>query len=191
MDDEVDEEAAANAEQSEYDAALVSAACDLVGTLATILGQEFASLFTTFLPAMAQYYVRSPWFRFFSYSSIARPANLLQDNDDNRILLDLKAIDRLRLGLSPKSSTDCELPSPLSPAISTLSSFALFAIPSSRYQAMLLSPSALSFFTRKPISARTTSRSWELCILCLKLRLLEDLRSETMRGIMLSELWHA
>jgi hypothetical protein len=56
MDDDLEEEA--HADQSEYDAALISAACDLVGTLATIMGPEFAPLFSTFLPAMAQYYVR-------------------------------------------------------------------------------------------------------------------------------------
>ncbi|KAK4047505.1 hypothetical protein OIO90_006147 [Microbotryomycetes sp. JL221] len=43
-------------EQSEYDAALIGAACDLVGTLASVLGSDFAQLFPTFLPNMSQYY---------------------------------------------------------------------------------------------------------------------------------------
>lgn len=47
---------AAPGEQSEYDAALISSACDLVGTLASVLGSDFAQLFNTFLPDMAQYY---------------------------------------------------------------------------------------------------------------------------------------
>lgn len=60
-----DEEEDAGAEQSEYDAALISAACDLVGTLATVLGGDFASLFPMFFPPMKAYYVRS-----FSYSTM-------------------------------------------------------------------------------------------------------------------------
>jgi importin-4 len=59
LDDEEEAEAAqALGEQSEYDAALISSACDLVGTIATVLGGDFAQLFPTFLPNMAQYYVR-------------------------------------------------------------------------------------------------------------------------------------
>lgn len=60
VDDDDDQEGIASGEQSEYDAALISSACDLVGTLATVLGPEFAPLFPTFLPAMSKYYVRSP-----------------------------------------------------------------------------------------------------------------------------------
>lgn len=57
IDDEADAEVQKLGEQSEYDAALVSSACDLVGTLASVLGSDFAQLFPTFLPHMAQYYV--------------------------------------------------------------------------------------------------------------------------------------
>ena len=57
IDEDDEEEGAAAGEQSEYDAALISAACDLVGTIATVLGEEFAPMFPTFLPAMKQYYV--------------------------------------------------------------------------------------------------------------------------------------
>lgn len=57
VDDEADEEEAqALGDQSEYDAALIGAACDLVGTIASVLGSDFAQLFPTFLPSMAQYY---------------------------------------------------------------------------------------------------------------------------------------
>jgi hypothetical protein len=59
VDDEEEAEIAAAGDQSEYDAALISTACDLVGTLATVLGGDFAQLFPTFLPNMAQYYVRA------------------------------------------------------------------------------------------------------------------------------------
>ncbi|KAK4049598.1 hypothetical protein OIV83_004096 [Microbotryomycetes sp. JL201] len=55
-DAEEDEPAPGLGDQSEYDAALIGAACDLVGTLASVLGADFAQLFPTFLPNMAQYY---------------------------------------------------------------------------------------------------------------------------------------
>ena len=58
IDDDADGEVVASGDQSEYDAALISSACDLVGTLASVLGADFAQLFPTFLPSMAQYYVR-------------------------------------------------------------------------------------------------------------------------------------
>lgn len=58
IDDDADGEVVASGEQSEYDAALISSACDLVGTLATVLGAEFAQLLPMFLNDMAQYYVR-------------------------------------------------------------------------------------------------------------------------------------
>ena len=53
-DDERDQQA--GADQSEYDAALIGAAADLVGTLATTLGADFAPLFSGFLPDMVKYY---------------------------------------------------------------------------------------------------------------------------------------
>ncbi|GAA5839614.1 hypothetical protein JCM9279_005998 [Rhodotorula babjevae] len=53
-DDEV--EAGVEADQSEYDAALIGAAADLVGSLATVLGGDFAQLFAAFLPDMVKYY---------------------------------------------------------------------------------------------------------------------------------------
>ncbi|KAI5478132.1 hypothetical protein MNV49_005396 [Pseudohyphozyma bogoriensis] len=54
--DEEDGENVAAGEQSEYDAALISSACDLVGTLASVLGPDFAQLFPMFLADMASYY---------------------------------------------------------------------------------------------------------------------------------------
>ncbi|GAA5999843.1 uncharacterized protein JCM10292_003769 [Rhodotorula paludigena] len=51
-----DDEEGAEADQSEYDAALIGAAADLVGTLATTLGADFAQLFAAFLPDMVKYY---------------------------------------------------------------------------------------------------------------------------------------
>ncbi|SCV70350.1 BQ2448_1744 [Microbotryum intermedium] len=56
ISDEDDEEGVAAGEQSEYDAQLIGSASDLVGTLASVLGHDFAQLFNTFLPSMAQYY---------------------------------------------------------------------------------------------------------------------------------------
>ncbi|KAM0786714.1 hypothetical protein ACM66B_002156 [Microbotryomycetes sp. NB124-2] len=55
-EDAEDDDVPGLGEQSEYDAALIGAACDLVGTLASVLGSDFAQLFPTFLPNMAQYY---------------------------------------------------------------------------------------------------------------------------------------
>ncbi|GAA5974435.1 hypothetical protein JCM11641_003210 [Rhodosporidiobolus odoratus] len=56
--DDEDEAAVAAGEQSEYDAALIGAAADLVGSLATTLGSDFAQLFPAFLPDMVAYYDR-------------------------------------------------------------------------------------------------------------------------------------
>ncbi|BGP33234.1 hypothetical protein JCM10296v2_005028 [Rhodotorula toruloides] len=54
--DDEDEVEAGEHEQSEYDAALVGAACDLVGSLASTLGADFAQLFSAFMPSMIAYY---------------------------------------------------------------------------------------------------------------------------------------
>ncbi|GAA6058985.1 hypothetical protein JCM10212_001695 [Sporobolomyces blumeae] len=54
--DEEDEAAIAAGEQSEYDAALIGAACDLVGSLASTLGPDFAQLFPAFQVDMMSYY---------------------------------------------------------------------------------------------------------------------------------------
>ncbi|GAA5827495.1 hypothetical protein JCM11251_003835 [Rhodosporidiobolus azoricus] len=58
ISDEDDAEVVAAGEQSEYDAALIGAAADLVGSLATTLGSDFAQLFPAFLPDMVAYYDR-------------------------------------------------------------------------------------------------------------------------------------
>ncbi|GAA6036695.1 hypothetical protein JCM8097_003433 [Rhodosporidiobolus ruineniae] len=58
ISDDDDAEAVAAGEQSEYDAALIGAAADLVGSLATTLGSDFAQLFPAFLPDMVAYYDR-------------------------------------------------------------------------------------------------------------------------------------
>ncbi|POY75272.1 hypothetical protein BMF94_1642 [Rhodotorula taiwanensis] len=55
-EDEEDEREQNGADQSEYDAALIGAAADLVGSLATTLGADFAPLFSGFLPDMVKYY---------------------------------------------------------------------------------------------------------------------------------------
>lgn len=56
--DEEEEDAANNAaDVSEYDAALIGAACDLVGTLSSTLGSDFAQIFPTFAGSMASYAV--------------------------------------------------------------------------------------------------------------------------------------
>ncbi|GAA5849155.1 hypothetical protein JCM8547_006464 [Rhodosporidiobolus lusitaniae] len=54
--DEDDEANVAAGEQSEYDAALIGAAADLAGSLASTLGPDFALVFPAFLPDMAGYY---------------------------------------------------------------------------------------------------------------------------------------
>ncbi|GAA5927116.1 uncharacterized protein JCM15063_000459 [Sporobolomyces koalae] len=54
--DDEDDAAIAAGEQSEYDAALIGAACDLVGSLASTLGSDFAQLFTAFQADMTSYY---------------------------------------------------------------------------------------------------------------------------------------
>ncbi|GAA6010123.1 hypothetical protein JCM10207_007571 [Rhodosporidiobolus poonsookiae] len=54
--DDEDEAAVAAGEQSEYDAALIGAAADLVGSLASTLGADFAQLFPAFLGDMVAYY---------------------------------------------------------------------------------------------------------------------------------------
>ncbi|BGP41297.1 hypothetical protein JCM10449v2_005274 [Rhodotorula kratochvilovae] len=51
-----EDEEGAEADQSEFDAALIGAAADLVGSLATTLGADFAQLFSAFLPDMVKYY---------------------------------------------------------------------------------------------------------------------------------------
>jgi hypothetical protein len=56
ISDEDDEAAQQAGEQSEYDAALIGSAADLVGSLATTLGSDFAQLFPAFLPDMVAYY---------------------------------------------------------------------------------------------------------------------------------------
>lgn len=55
-DEDEEEQGGAEADQSEYDAALIGAAADLVGSLATVLGGDFAQLFGAFLPDMVKYY---------------------------------------------------------------------------------------------------------------------------------------
>jgi hypothetical protein len=57
IDDDEDDAAVSAGEQSEYDAALIGAACDLVGSLASTLGADFAQLFPAFQTDMASYYV--------------------------------------------------------------------------------------------------------------------------------------
>ncbi|GAA5895652.1 uncharacterized protein JCM6883_001576 [Sporobolomyces salmoneus] len=56
IDDDEDEAAVTAGEQSEYDAALIGAACDLVGSLASTLGADFAQVFPAFQADMASYY---------------------------------------------------------------------------------------------------------------------------------------
>ncbi|GAA5874928.1 hypothetical protein JCM1840_007153 [Sporobolomyces johnsonii] len=56
--DDEDEQNVAAGEQSEYDAALIGAACDLVGSLASTLGADFAQLFPAFASDMSSYYDR-------------------------------------------------------------------------------------------------------------------------------------
>lgn len=56
IDDDEDEAAVTAGEQSEYDAALIGAACDLVGSLASTLGADFAQLFPAFQSDMTAYY---------------------------------------------------------------------------------------------------------------------------------------
>ncbi|KAM0750744.1 ARM repeat-containing protein [Meredithblackwellia eburnea MCA 4105] len=56
VDPDDEEAAVAAGDQSEYDAALISSAMDLVGTLASVLGSDFAQLMPGFLAEMTQYY---------------------------------------------------------------------------------------------------------------------------------------
>ena len=46
-------------DQAEYDSVLISAAGDLVASLAQALGADFAQAFNTFFPIITKYYVRS------------------------------------------------------------------------------------------------------------------------------------
>lgn len=55
-DEDEDEEPGVTAEVSEYDAALIGSALDLVGTLATALGRDFSQLYQLFVPHMVKYY---------------------------------------------------------------------------------------------------------------------------------------
>ncbi|KAK4700212.1 importin-4, partial [Phenoliferia sp. Uapishka_3] len=67
-------------EQSEYDAALISAAMDLVGTLASVLGADFAQLMPMFQNEMTQYYdlERSAGDRSTAIGSLAEIVNGLE-----------------------------------------------------------------------------------------------------------------
>jgi importin-4 len=44
-------------DQAEYDSVLISAAGDLVSSLANVLGADFSQAFGTFFPLIAKYYV--------------------------------------------------------------------------------------------------------------------------------------
>lgn len=59
QDPDQDEGEEAPEEQAEYDSLLISAAGDVVASLANALGPEFSALAPTFLPLIMKYYVRS------------------------------------------------------------------------------------------------------------------------------------
>ncbi|KIO18208.1 hypothetical protein M407DRAFT_226188 [Tulasnella calospora MUT 4182] len=55
QDPDADEDDEPLEEQAEFDSVLISATGDLVSALATVLGQDFAQVFGTFLPLIAKY----------------------------------------------------------------------------------------------------------------------------------------
>ncbi|KAG8950732.1 hypothetical protein FRC04_007151 [Tulasnella sp. 424] len=55
QDPDADEDDEPLEEQAEFDSVLISATGDLVSSLATVLGQDFAQVFGTFLPLIAKY----------------------------------------------------------------------------------------------------------------------------------------
>lgn len=57
QDPDQDEEDELEDEQAEYESVLISAASDVVGALASVLGPDFAQAFESFMPAMFKYYV--------------------------------------------------------------------------------------------------------------------------------------
>ena len=65
QDPDQDEADEAPEDSAEYDSILISAAGDLVASLANALGRDFASAFPTFFKLISKYYVRP-----FSYSSV-------------------------------------------------------------------------------------------------------------------------
>ncbi len=56
--DQDDADEPADEESAEYETVLISAACDLVGAIAAVLGPDFSQAFGTFMPLMFKYYVR-------------------------------------------------------------------------------------------------------------------------------------
>lgn len=44
-------------EQAEYESVLIAAAADIVGSLASVIGPDFAQAFESFMPAMFKFYV--------------------------------------------------------------------------------------------------------------------------------------
>ena len=56
--DQDDTDEPADEESAEYETVLVSAACDLVGAIAAVLGPDFSQAFGTFMPLMFKYYAR-------------------------------------------------------------------------------------------------------------------------------------
>lgn len=57
QDPDQDEDEEAPEDQAEYDSVLISAAGDLVSSLANVLGADFAPAFGTFFPLISKYYV--------------------------------------------------------------------------------------------------------------------------------------
>lgn len=103
VDGDEEEAALAAGDQSEYDAALISSAMDLVGTLASVLGADFAQLMPMFQNDMAQYYVR-PLHRSTTGGN-GSPAL-----DDGRTSSARAATDQPRSGPWPRLSTGWSLP---------------------------------------------------------------------------------
>ena len=58
QDPDQDEAEEAPEDSAEYDSILISAAGDLVASLANALGRDFASAFPTFFKLISKYYVR-------------------------------------------------------------------------------------------------------------------------------------
>lgn len=59
QDPDQDEDEEAPEDQAEYDSVLISAAGDLVSSLANVQGADFAPSFVTFFPLISKYYVSS------------------------------------------------------------------------------------------------------------------------------------
>lgn len=57
QDPDQDEADVLEEEQAEYESVLIAAAADIVGSLASVIGPDFAQAFESFMPAMFKFYV--------------------------------------------------------------------------------------------------------------------------------------